>query len=111
MRVKIKRLEQQCKGKERAQPSKRKKVLDPGPGQQRIHKFFSKVSKAEAGSSRANSNDNQGATCGPLEGVSGQRAAAQYLGGTHTPNLRFLEGLGRIRVRKGPPQPWKDGWL
>ena len=71
VRVKIKRLEQKCKGKERVVPYKRKKVQDPSTRQQRIHKFFSKLSKAEAGSSRANSQDNQGATCGPLEGVSG----------------------------------------
>ena len=59
------------------------------------------VSKAEGGSSRATRQCNQGATCGPLEGVSGQWAPSPTSRGDTHPKPEVCEGgLGENQDKK-----------
>ena len=111
MRVKIKRIEQeQGRNKEGAYPPKRKRDLDPGPSQARIHKFFQKVTKAEEGSSRASTTNNQGATCGPLKGVTGKGTPSRTSRGA--PNLTpVVRGRGEKKEGKKKATTALDRWL
>ena len=93
VRIKIQKIEQASRKEKVPQPSsKRKKCLEPGPDQSRIHNYFRKVSKAEARDLRISESrkQQQGATCGPLRELKVKRPLAQHPGGRRNLSLRYV---------------------